>query len=251
MKRTQAAGGDLRLLPFLALSLFLLPPLAGQEVFSYVDANGVKIFTNRGGDRSSLQQAASRPRPSHSPSLPHSARYDGLIRQIAGDYGEDEQLVKAIIRVESAFDPRAVSPKNCKGLMQLHPDTAKRFGVRDIFDPAENIEGGVKYLQHLRRNFDDLELVLAAYNAGENAVLRHDGIPPYRETRDYVKKVLAFYAPHGPEKSRLERRRIYRVVLPDGRVLLTNTPSSEVKSKARGKRPRNSRAIEVDLTGGG
>jgi hypothetical protein len=135
--------------------------------------------------------------------------------------------------------------------MQLHPDTARQFGVKDVFDPADNIKGGVKYLQHLRRNFDDIELVLAAYNAGENAVLRYDGIPPYRETRNYVKKVLTHYDPRQFESpSKRERQRVYRVILPDGQVLLTNVPSREVQSKAQGRRAPNSRAIQVNLSGG-
>ncbi|MEE8585919.1 MAG: lytic transglycosylase domain-containing protein [Acidobacteriota bacterium] len=238
----------------LAPLLLLFPAsLQAQKIYSYVDADGVKVYTNKGGDRSA--EAASlpvsapkalKPRP-----LPRSDRYEGLIHKIAGQYGEDAQLVKAIIRVESAFDPQAVSSKNCKGLMQLHPDTARRFGVKDVFDPADNIKGGVKYLQHLRRNFDDIELILAAYNAGENAVLRHDGIPPYRETRSYVKKVLKIYDPRQFESPSAQRRpRVYRVVLPDGRILLTNVPSREVERKAQGKRSRYSRAIQVNLSGG-
>ena len=92
-------------------------------------------------------------------------------------------------QVESDYDPFAVSPKGCKGLMQLHPDTAHRFGVDDIFHPEDNLNGGIKYLLSLIGRFNgDLPLILAAYNAGENAVIRHQGIPPYEETVNYVKR---------------------------------------------------------------
>ena len=238
----------------LAPLLLLLPAsLQAQKIYSYVDADGVKVYTNKGGNRTAQPAfvPVSAPKAPEPRPLPRSDRYQGLIRKIAGQYGEDAELVKAIIRVESAFDPQAVSSKNCKGLMQLHPDTARQFGVKDVFDPADNIKGGVKYLQHLRRNFDDIELILAAYNAGENAVLRHNGIPPYRETRNYVDKVLKLYDPRQFESpTRVSRPRMYRVVLPDGQILLTNVPSREVERKAQGKRSRHRRAIQVNLSGG-
>jgi hypothetical protein len=99
-------------------------------------------------------------------------------------------LVKAVIQVESEFDPLAVSSKGAQGLMQLMPFTARRFGVADAFEPRQNIFGGVQYLRVLLDQFrGDVDLALAAYNAGENAVLRHGGIPPYKETRGYVRKV--------------------------------------------------------------
>jgi soluble lytic murein transglycosylase-like protein len=146
---------------------------------------------------------------------------------LANRYGLDENLVKAIVSVESNYNPLAISPKGCKGLMQLHPDTAQRFGVRDIFDPAENIEGGIKYLRFLINYFNqDLQLVLAAYNAGENAVSRYGGIPPYRETRDYVKKVWALYdrSSQPALETWLQDYHVYRLVLPGGGILFTNTP---------------------------
>lgn len=236
-----------------ALPALVASSLQAQQIYSYVDDNGVKVFTNKGGNRSRASETPRTVSVAAAPQrrLPAAEHFEGLIEEISGQYGEDAQLVKAIIRVESAFNPRAVSAKNCKGLMQLHPDTARQFGVNDVFDPADNIHGGVRYLQHLRRNFDDIELILAAYNAGENAVLRYDGIPPYRETRNYVRKVLDFYDPRQFEDpSRQRRQQVYRVVLPDGQVLLTNVPSREVQRKARGQQGGNSRAIEVNLSGG-
>jgi soluble lytic murein transglycosylase-like protein len=105
-------------------------------------------------------------------------------------------LIHAVIRQESGYDPYAVSHKGAKGLMQLMPATAKRFGVKDVFDPAENVQGGVKYLRQLLDRYDgDRRLALAAYNAGEGAVDRFGGVPPYRETQDYVDRIV------GPSES--------------------------------------------------
>ncbi|MGR9116495.1 MAG: transglycosylase SLT domain-containing protein [Gammaproteobacteria bacterium] len=116
------------------------------------------------------------------------------VEQIAPFYGIDSDLVMAVIRAESAFNSRALSNKNAQGLMQLIPETAERFGVKDSWDPIQNIKGGTAYLNWLLRHFDGkVELVLAAYNAGEGAVERYHGVPPYQETREYVKRILAWY----------------------------------------------------------
>ncbi len=113
------------------------------------------------------------------------------IREIAQRYGVSEVLVAAIIAVESEYNPRAVSRKGARGLMQLMPATASSLSVDDPFDPRENIEAGVRHLRRLLIRFDyNLPLVLAAYNAGEQAVLRYRGVPPYRETRQYISRVL-------------------------------------------------------------
>jgi soluble lytic murein transglycosylase-like protein len=117
------------------------------------------------------------------------------VERLAPSYGLDPALVLAIIRAESAFDPTALSPKQAKGLMQLTPETALRFGVPDAFDAAQNLHGGMSYLRWLLDRFDGkTNLALAAYNAGEGAVLRHGGVPPFPETLDYVAKVSRYYA---------------------------------------------------------
>ncbi|NBC13090.1 MAG: transglycosylase SLT domain-containing protein [Gammaproteobacteria bacterium] len=122
---------------------------------------------------------------------PAQGRVATLVRRLAPDYRLSPTLVLAVIEVESDFNPRARSPKNAQGLMQLIPETAERFGVRDVWDPEQNIRGGMAYLRWLTRYFDgDLELVLAAYNAGEGAVERYGGIPPYAETQDYVRRII-------------------------------------------------------------
>lgn len=156
-------------------------------------------------------------------------KYADIIARVAKTYGVSAELVKAVIKVESNYNPKAVSPKGARGLMQLMPDTAKRFGVSDSFDPEDNITGGVKYLRFLLEEFgaENLDLVLAGYNAGEQAVKKYDhAIPPYAETKRYVKKVLALYNGSGsatPYK-RTGTAKIYRYVNPDGSVTFTNVP---------------------------
>ena len=119
---------------------------------------------------------------------------EALVRKLAPQYAIDPQLVMAVIAIESGFDPKAVSPKNAQGLMQLIPETAERFGVKQVFDPADNIKGGLAYLRWLMAFFrGEVRLVLAAYNAGERAVERYNGIPPYDETRAYVARITSIY----------------------------------------------------------
>lgn len=123
------------------------------------------------------------------------SQLDPLIRAAARNHQLSPELVHAVVRAESAYRSDAVSRKGAQGLMQLMPATADRFGVRDSFDPRENLHGGTRYLKKLLGMFDgDLSLALAAYNAGENAVAKYGNqIPPYPETQKYVKKVLTFY----------------------------------------------------------
>jgi soluble lytic murein transglycosylase-like protein len=116
---------------------------------------------------------------------------NALIRQAARRHGVSPALVRAVVAVESGFDPRAVSAKGARGLMQLMPATAAELNVDNVYDPAQNLEGGTRYLRTLLDRFDgDRRLALAAYNAGAEAVRRHGGMPPYAETREYVHKVL-------------------------------------------------------------
>lgn len=119
--------------------------------------------------------------------------YDRLIKRVADKYDVDFALVKAVMHVESGFNPYAKSNKGALGLMQLLPTTAQRYGIDDVYDPVSNIVAGVKHLKYLLETFNNKhKLALAAYNAGENAVLRYRGIPPYPETRAYVRKVMQY-----------------------------------------------------------
>lgn len=198
-----------------------------SQIHTYIDERGVKVFTNAPwhGSQSSTRKARVAPASSDP-----ASNFLPLIRGLSTQHGIDENLVRAIIEVESNFDPKAVSPKDCKGLMQLHPDTARRFGVKDIFDPTENIQGGIRYLQFLIDHFDDnLELAVAAYNAGENAVDKYNGVPPYPETRNYVNKVAALYdinSPPSASRNGVPASRIHRILQPGGHIIYTNTPLS-------------------------
>ena len=149
---------------------------------------------------------------------------ESLIRQMARRFEVDPGLVRAVIRQESAYDPYAVSVKGAKGLMQLMPATARRLGVKDVFDPAENVRGGTELLRTLLDRYDgDRRLALAAYNAGEAAVERYDGVPPYRETEDYVERIVGgdpgATAHEGEFVERVGPRRVIAMVEPSGALL--------------------------------
>lgn len=125
---------------------------------------------------------------------PERKQIAAWVRLLAPDYGLDPNLILAIIQTESNFNPRARSPMNAQGLMQLIPETAARFGVRDTADPIQNLHGGMAYMRWLLSFFQsDLELSLAAYNAGERAVEKYLGVPPYKETQNYIRKVIRAY----------------------------------------------------------
>lgn len=125
---------------------------------------------------------------------PNRKAVEGWVNQIAPRYAIDPKLVMAVIQAESGFNTSALSPKNAQGLMQLIPATAERFGVKDTWNPIENIRGGTAYLNWLMRHFaGNVEWVLAAYNAGEGAVEKHHGVPPFEETQTYVKRILGNY----------------------------------------------------------
>ncbi len=176
-------------------------------MYSYVDENGVIHFTNKpaaGGKFRLYSKSKDGPKKSTTSrnvsvmpsdrSVDRFTRYDTWIRQAATLYQIPEELVRAVIKVESDYDPRAVSPVGATGLMQLMPETAMRMQVRDIADPRENIFGGVRFLRVLANAFNgDLALTIAGYNAGEGAVRKYEGIPPYAETQNYVTRVLLFY----------------------------------------------------------
>jgi soluble lytic murein transglycosylase len=153
-----------------------------------------------------------------------------LIRGAAERYGVDTRLVEAIVQVESAGNPSAVSPKGARGLMQLMPERAAELGVRDVFDPTQNVDGGVRHMRDLLQRFGgDVTLALAAYNAGEAAVRAYAGVPPFAETQEYVRRVRALYdgaGRLGPRAIALVTapQRIYRAVGEDGTLTFTNLP---------------------------
>ena len=155
-------------------------------------------------------------------------KYDPIIRSISSKYSIDPQLIHSIILAESNYNPCAISSKGAVGLMQLMPQTAIEFGVDNPYDPEENIEGGVNYIKYLCKLFNHkIDLVLAAYNAGQEAIEKYGGIPPYPETKKYVRKVLQNYG-----KDKIQRRTIiYKYYDKNGRIVLTNNKTLFLMNK--------------------
>jgi hypothetical protein len=226
-----------------ACGLLLFVPAVGIEaaVYYHVDDEGTPHFTD------APTKAYFRPMPGFG--LPPGinltrGQYAELIDAIASENGVDPALVKAIIRAESNFDRQAISRKGAQGLMQLMPRTAWRYAVGNTFDPADNIRGGVRHLRFLQDQFPGQpHLAVAAYNAGEKAVLRYNGIPPFAETREYVTRVFQFYGqpdvpaaalaapPASQRTARVEQAQrvpstpsVYRRVEADGTPHYTNLP---------------------------
>ena len=158
------------------------------------------------------------------------AEYDELIRRIAQKYRVEHTLIHSIIRAESNYDRFAVSSKGALGLMQLMPATAIQYGVKNVFDPTENIEGGVKYLKDLIQLYNGkTKLVLAAYNAGQEAVKKYNGIPPYRETRNYISKIMDRF---GYNKDYIKGKTvIYKFYDKDGKLWMTDDRNFYLKHK--------------------
>ena len=198
-----------------------LPRPVEAQIYSWRDSSGVLTLSDRPQNAAARAIAV----PVVAPLVARqNVHYEPLIRQHAGQRGVRPELVRAVIQVESAFNPRAVSPKGAMGLMQLMPATAKLFGVIDPFNPAENIRAGVSYLRQLLDRYGhDEQLALAAYNAGPGAVDKYGSkVPPYKETQRYVLKITGI---RGNTRS-APGARIYRVTeIVDGRpvVKYTNT----------------------------
>ena len=184
-----------------ATGLLCLSNTCRADIYFYVDAAGGAHFSNVPADEHYRLLLAAPRSANRSDSgaavawLARAASFDHLIEDAAHAHAVQSALVRALIVVESGFNPRALSKRGAIGLMQLRPETARRYGVRDIYDPAQNIGAGVRYLSDLMTLYDsNTELALAAYNAGEAAVARYGGhIPPYRETQEYVPNVLRVY----------------------------------------------------------
>lgn len=189
----------------LFLSILIPANLTANPIYVYTEPDGVIRFSNkppegntkakvfRPGSGAFSHYSSLGRRRSFAPRL-FPDRYKGSIDLYSSEFGIDPDLVRAVIHAESAFNPRAVSPKGALGLMQIMPFNLKRFKVRDPFEPGQNIRGGVFFLSMLKERYrGNTRLMLAAYNAGEGAVTRYGGIPPYPETRQYVTRVLELY----------------------------------------------------------
>jgi len=218
-------------------------PLFAQNsighIATVVDDDGRRFFVNAEPPPLKVSLTASKPRPNiwlpaeasltgHSRPAVDMGR-DGvekIVREAADRHSVDPALVRAVIETESNWNPRAYSRKGAGGLMQLIPTTAQRYGANDVFDPQQNIDAGVKHLKRLLERYNgNLDLALAAYNAGEGAVDRVHGIPAYRETQNYVQKVQNAYFRPGSGRlpdAYVNPHAIHRDVTVDGRIIFTN-----------------------------
>jgi len=176
--------------------LFLFPSFLYADIYYYVDKNGVWHFTNIPADPHYRLYL----RSLHKKASQYIKEYSQIIEKAARMFSVDPALIKAIIKVESNFNKRAVSFDGARGLMQLMPFTAREMNVSDPMDPEENIIGGVKYLSILLREFKDISLAIAAYNAGPAAIKYYKGIPPFPETRNFVRRVLRYYKSYKNKK---------------------------------------------------
>ena len=196
------------LLPGLLISIGSLAcaPAFATEIYKWVDSTGTIHLTDRPthGGYELIQLSNKRERMSRinfRDREKNRKRFTGKINEVANQYGVPEALLHALITIESVYDPNAVSRAGAVGLMQLMPATARRYGVYNRHNPSANLHGGTRYLRDLLIRFDNnLELALAGYNAGENAVERYGRqIPPYKETQEYVRKVLKVYSKESPK----------------------------------------------------
>ena len=170
----------------------LLQDRSRADIYQYIDSAGVLYFTNT--PTSSDYVLYIREKTVGLKMGIASRNYDSIIHKAQAKYGVAVSLIKAVIHAESGFDAQAVSKKGARGLMQIMPDNYKVLSISDPFDPSQNIMGGTRYLKQLLNRYDDkLPLALAAYNAGPNAVDKYGQIPPYKETKNYVQKVMTLY----------------------------------------------------------
>ena len=178
---------------YVSVILFSAGLTAHADIYRYIDENGVMHFTNTPTSSDHEYKLFLREKTAvtkrYSPQ-----KYDKIIAEASRQYGVSVPLIKAIIKAESDFNPKAVSRKGAKGLMQIMPENFKPLGIEDPFDPSQNIHAGARYFKQMYDRFNGkLALSLAAYNAGPNAVERYKTIPPYEETEEYVRRVLKFF----------------------------------------------------------
>lgn len=199
------------------------------DIVKFVDKDGVLNFTDHfvaGKSEVFMRVRAHAPLP---PIMLHEAnrhRYLPLIHAAAAEHGIDPKFISCVIEAESGFNPGAVSRAGARGLMQLMPSTAMRYRVDNPFDPEANIYGGTRHLKSLLKKYrGNMKLTLAAYNAGEDAVSKYSGVPPFPETREYVSKILRNYNKSTAlSDDAMVKIKIYRYTASDGSILLTDTP---------------------------
>ena len=219
-----------------AIFAVLTPAVALAQIYSWRDANGHLVLSNTPKSGATVTFAvvnASVPIRTTRPVSRRAAEFEPLILEHAGRHGVNPDLVRGVIQAESAFNPNALSHKGAMGLMQLMPATASEYGVRNAYDPAQNISAGVAYLKSLLTRYSqNEELALAAYNAGPAAVKKYGAVPPYKETRNYIARIKSSGSVLAPP-----RTSVYRSIeFVDGREItrLTNVPTRKATAVRTG-----------------
>lgn len=215
-------------------------PLAASEIVVRQDQNGNLYITNTPSrdflnvkSTSIYRKKSQEVTDVRSSSIVIPSRYLDKIRTWSIKYNVDEQLVIAVARAESGFNPHAVSRKGAVGIMQLMVDTARQYGVENRYNADQNIEAGVKHLKYLYNKYNgDLPLILAAYNAGEDAVKKYRGIPPYKETREYVYRVMKYMGKtYSGYTTSTAGSKIYQYRTKDGQIMITDTFPSNAEGE--------------------
>ncbi len=205
--------------------ILFLSSTAGAVLYKYTEENGVLHFSDEPlGERSVRIDMRSEIRSEISSSLNNDI--ERIVDIKSSQYNLDPSLIKAIIKVESNWNPSAVSPKGAKGLMQLMPGTSGLMSVNNPFDPEENIDGGIRYFKYLLKKFNgNIPVALAAYNAGPGKVKEYGKVPPYPETRIFVERILSIYKSGiNYPMSNTGSLKIFRIVMPDDTILFTDSP---------------------------
>jgi soluble lytic murein transglycosylase-like protein len=172
-----------------ALFLFVAATVVQADIYMFIDSQGVLHFTNAPTSSQYKLYIKERPKPAEA-----TKKYDGIIQEASNTFGLSFSLLKAMIKVESDFDSRAISKKGALGLMQIMPQNLRAFNIQEPYDPKDNIMGGARYFKSLIERFEGkLPLALAAYNAGPTIVDKYRNIPPIKETEDYVKRVMKYF----------------------------------------------------------
>lgn len=223
----------------IAVSVFLLVitlpalPTSAEKILVKQDKDGKIVVSNIVTDNRFVLKESKRVQFKSSGTTEVPSHYLDKIKRLARKYDIKETLILAVAKAESSFNPFAVSHKGAVGLMQLMPDTARQYGVFNRYNADQNLDAGARHLKYLYNKYDGaLHLTLAAYNAGEEAVEKYGGVPPYEETRTYIKRVMKFMGlTYNGDTKYVSHPKIYKIVTNDGRIIITDSKPYDVSGQ--------------------